>query len=78
MRFPTYEQALAAARRVGAAHADDAGQIAGLCDSTVQILCGAVAPRLVYDGAIKKGLTAVEFSRLLADDCAAIEALQCI
>ncbi|WP_301123989.1 hypothetical protein [Mycolicibacterium fortuitum] len=74
MRFPTYEQALAAARRVGAAHADDAGQIAGLCDSTVQILCGAVAPRLVYDAAMKKGLS--EFSRLLADDCAAIEALQ--
>lgn len=71
-----YEDALAESRRVGAAHADDAGQIAGLCESAVQAVCGAVSPKLVYEGAMKKGLSAKEFGRLLGSDPRAIEALQ--
>ena len=76
MAHPSYEQALADARRVGAAKADDAGQIAQLCNTAVQTVCGAVAPRLVYEGAMKKGLSGKEFGRLMGSDPQQIERLQ--
>jgi hypothetical protein len=41
---------------VGAAHASDAALMAMLCDEVIQILCGAVSPRLVWEGARKRGL----------------------
>lgn len=76
MPNPTYQQALADARRVGAARADDAGQIALLCETAVQSVCGAVAPRLVYEGAMKRGLSGKDFGRLLGNDPQEIERLQ--
>lgn len=76
MRYPTYDEALANARKVGAARSDDAGQIASLCNTVVQTACGAVAPRLVYEGAMKRGLTSQEFGRLMGSDPGAVAALQ--
>ena len=70
-----YATALAEARRVGASPADNAGLIALLCATTVQRMVGAVAPPLVYAGAMNKGLTATEFARLMAEDPRAVEDL---
>ena len=53
----TYEEALAAGRRNGASHATDAQLMAMFCDTSIQTLCGAVSPQLVWDGARKNGLS---------------------
>jgi hypothetical protein len=76
MSVPSYEEALAEARRVGAANVGDAGQIAGLCASVLQTVCGAVSPKLVYEGAMKKRLSGQEFGRLMGTDPRSIEELQ--
>lgn len=72
---PDYKTTLAAARKAGASHADDAGQIALLCATTVQHTVGAVSPSLVFEGAMKKKLTASAFARLIGRDPRAVEAL---
>lgn len=76
MSHPTYDEALTSLRRIGAAHADTAGQIAGLCSSALQITCGALSPKLVYEGAMKRGLTAKEFSAMMSTDPRSVEELQ--
>ena len=53
----TYEEALAAGRRNGASHATDAQLMAMFCDTSLQTLCGAVSPQLVWNGARKNGLS---------------------
>lgn len=59
-----YENTLKAAKAVGASRADDAQHMALLCDGPLQILCGAVAPNLVWQGAQKKGLTTSELAEM--------------
>ncbi|GAS94897.1 hypothetical protein MMAG44476_21822 [Mycolicibacterium mageritense DSM 44476 = CIP 104973] len=76
MSHPTYDEALTSLRRIGAAHADTAGQIAGLCSSTLQITCGALSPKLVYEGAMKRGLTVKEFATMMSTDPHAVSELQ--
>ncbi len=73
---PSFDEALALLRRVGAAHADTAGQLAGLCSSVLRLTCGALSPRLVYEGAMKRGLTASQLSDMMSSDPSAVEALQ--
>jgi hypothetical protein len=63
----TYADTLAAARRVGAAHANDAQLMALFCDANIQMLCGAVSPKLVWEGAQHKGLTTNELMSLTRD-----------
>lgn len=46
----TYEQALAAARKVGNANADDAGAMALYCADILQFMVGAASPKLVWEG----------------------------
>ncbi|KXO91065.1 Uncharacterised protein (plasmid) [Tsukamurella tyrosinosolvens] len=70
--MPTFTQALAELKAEGAAHASEAAVIAGLCDGPLQTVCGAVSPKLVFDGAMKKGLSVTEFSHLMATDPRAI------
>ena len=70
--MPTYEDALAELKAKGAAHASEAAVIAGLCDGPLQTVCGAVSPKLVFDGAMKKGLSVAEFSGLMSSDSSAI------
>lgn len=72
-----YAEALATAKKAGAEDVTDEGMIALLCDSPIlNLTCGAVAGSLVYEGAIAKGLTYVEFARLASEDPDAIAALQ--
>lgn len=64
----SYEEALAAGRAVGASKASDASTMALFCESAIQILCGAVSPKLIFEGAQKKGLTAVQLASLAGRD----------
>jgi hypothetical protein len=68
----TYEDALAKAETVGAAHADDAGLMALFCENNLQIVVGAVAPKLVWEGAQRKGMTARDLARLAGKDPIAV------
>lgn len=71
----TYDQALTEARKVGAAHATDAGAMALFCDANLQILVGAVSPQLVWEGAQRKGLTFRELAHLAGTDPMAVSNL---
>lgn len=75
MPTTTYAAALAAAKRVGASRADDAGLMALFCESSLQLLCGAVSPQLVWEGAQLKRMTAKELMAM-AQDPHAIDDLQ--
>jgi len=68
----TYEDALAKAETVGASHADDAGLMALFCENNLQIIVGAVAPKLVWEGAQRRGMTARELARLAGTDPIAV------
>lgn len=71
-----YNDALTEARRVGASQASDKGVMALFCENTIQILCGAVSPKLVWEGAQAAGLTAKDLARLAGTDAAAVDNLQ--
>jgi hypothetical protein len=75
MRSTTYEDALREAHETGASQADDAGVMALFCESVLQTLVGAASPKLVFEGAQKTGLTAVELNALCLSDFAAVHDL---
>ena len=56
------------ARKAGAAHCTDAELMASFCDGTAQLLIGAVSPRLVWEGAMSKGMTTKQLATLMHDD----------
>lgn len=68
----TYDEALAAGRTAGASHASDEAQMALFCDSSLQLLAGAVSPRLVWNGAQASGLTSMDLLRLVHADPSAV------
>ena len=57
-------EAWQAAMKVGAANATDAQLMALFCADTLQILVGAFSPQLVWEGAQKAGLTALQLASL--------------
>lgn len=71
----TYQAALAAAKKVGAANATDAGIMALFCESPLQMLVGAASPQLVWEGAQKQGMTARELNELALKDPNAVHDL---
>ncbi|WP_326615265.1 hypothetical protein OG949_40950 (plasmid) [Streptomyces scopuliridis] len=70
-----YDKALAKAAEVGFKNADDAGLMAGFCDGALQIAVGAVSPRLVWEGAQRRCMTAKELVRLASKDPLAVAEL---
>ena len=64
----TYEEALAEERKGGTSKCSDAALMAGFCQGTAQILIGAVSPRLVWEGAMSKGMTTRQLATLMHDD----------
>jgi hypothetical protein len=62
-----FAEALIAGWQVGPANATDAQAMAMFCETTMQILVGAFSPRLVWEGARKAGMTALELHNLCAD-----------
>ena len=73
-----YAAALKVCRAKGAAHAPNDALMAGLCQDVIQTLVGAVSPQLVWEGAMKKGLTAKGLLNLCHDDFMAVDDLQWI
>lgn len=71
----TYEEALAEAKRVGVRRASDPAAMAAFCESNIQFLCGAVSPRLVWEGAMKRGMTLLDLGRLAGSDTSAVAEL---
>ncbi|MGX1266883.1 hypothetical protein [Streptomyces phaeoluteigriseus] len=71
-----YAEALAAARKTGVRHADDAGLMALFCADSLQHLVGAVSPQLVWEGAQRAGLSTADLARLCAKDFMAVHELQ--
>lgn len=71
----TYEQTLAAARKVGNANADDAGAMALYCADILQLMVGAASPKLVWEGARKAGMTHLQLARLAQEDPAKVHDL---
>ena len=71
----SYEQALAEAEKRGVSKCGDPALMASLCDGPLQTLVGAVSPRLVWEGAQKKGLTSKELLRLCRTDVIAVSDL---
>ena len=70
-----YQQALKAAKKIGAAHAADEGVMAMFCATSLQTLVGAASPELVWAGARKQGMTARELACLATSDAAAVHDL---
>jgi hypothetical protein len=68
----TYKKALNEARKVGVGVCSDQAAMAAFCDSLIQVLCGAVSPRLVWEGAMKRGMTNLELGRLAGTDPSAV------
>ena len=64
----TYQQALSEAEETGLSQCSDAAAMAAFCKAEIQIFCGAVSPRLVWEGAQKKGLTFQELAELANDN----------
>lgn len=71
----TYAEALAECERVGASRCSDAAIMAGFCAASLQILVGAASPKLVWEGAQKSGMTALELSGLCVTDANAVHDL---
>ncbi|MFI6086049.1 hypothetical protein ACIBBB_34795 [Streptomyces sp. NPDC051217] len=70
-----YDKALAKAAMVGVRNADNASLMAGFCDGALQLAVGAVSPRLVWEGAQRRGMTAKELCRLAGKDPLAVAGL---
>jgi hypothetical protein len=60
----SYQAELAAANRIGSARATDAGVMAQFCATSLQLIVGAASPELVWIGAQKAGMTALELVTL--------------
>lgn len=71
-----YAAALAVCHAKGAAHAPNNALMAALCQDVIQTLVGAVHPQYVWEGAMKKGLTAKELLHLCRTDAFAVDDLQ--
>ena len=72
-----YAQSLIAGEKAGAANATDAQAMAMFCETTMQTMAGAFSPRLVWEGAQKAGLTALQLHDLCArKDFDALDDLQ--
>lgn len=75
-RLPmTWEQALAEAKERGVSKCSNPALMASFCDGPLQILVGAVAPQLVWEGAQKKGLAARDLLHLCRTDVMAVSDL---
>ncbi|MEV0994682.1 hypothetical protein [Nonomuraea sp. NPDC050202] len=71
----TYQDALDECDRVGAKNASDAALMASFCRGSIQILVGAASPKLVWEGAMKQGLTSRELAQLANKDPNAVHEL---
>lgn len=74
----TYEAALQRAKDKGVGRCDDAALMAHFCKYNIPALVGAVAPKLVWEGAQKRELTTKELLAMANRDCMEVDDLQWI
>ena len=67
MAEATYEDALAAGRKTGARRCTDSENMAMLLDTSGQIILGAVSPKLIWDGALARGLMTLQLASLMTE-----------
>lgn len=64
----TWEQALAEAKTKGVGRCSDHAAMAAFCDANIQHIVGAVSGQLIWEGAMRKGMTLLELGRLAGRD----------
>jgi hypothetical protein len=72
----TYEAALKRAKEKGVGQCDDAALMAHICKYNIPMLVGAVAPKLVWEGAQTKGLKTKELLEMARRDIMEVDDLQ--
>lgn len=72
----TYDEALAEARKTGVGKCSDAAAMAAFCEAPLPILAGAVSPRLVWEGAMARGMKLTDLARRAGDGSTFISDLQ--
>lgn len=72
----TYDQALATAKQDSICKTNDPALMAAFCHGPLQIIVGAVSPRLVWEGAQKQGLTTTQLAALAYGNPNAVSNLQ--
>jgi hypothetical protein len=76
-RGTEYAAELTAGSRAGPAHATDAQLMAMFCESIMPFMVGAFSPRLVWEGAQRRGMTALQLHNVCAEkDFATLDDLQ--
>ncbi len=71
-----YATALLSGARTGMSRCTDAEVMAHFCEYNLQLLVGAVSPRLVWEGAQKRHMTALELARLADKGWQGVDNLQ--
>lgn len=71
-----FDTALERYGQVGASRAADDELMAAFCKYNLQRIVGAVSPKLVWEGARKKGLSTKELAHLAGTDVMAVSDLQ--
>jgi hypothetical protein len=72
-----FAAALIAEHEAAAANATDVQSMAAFCEHIMPLMVGAFSPRLVWEGAQKRGMTTLELHKLCHDkDLRAIDDLQ--
>lgn len=71
-----FDEALERCRKVGASRVGDADLLAAFCEYDLQQIVGAVSPKLVWEGAQRKGLSARDLAGLASSDPLAVGDLQ--
>jgi len=74
-RAASYTDTLKAAKAIGASRANEAQLMALYCDGPLKMLCGAVSPALVWEGAQKSGMTTLQLGKLALDNSMAVSDL---
>lgn len=64
----TWEQALAEAKEKGVARCSDHAAMAAFCDANITYIVGAVSGQLIWEGAMRQGLSFKELGRLANRD----------
>lgn len=73
-----FDVALERCRKVGASRATDDELLAAFCKDNLPHIVGAVSPKLVWEGARKRGMSTKELAAMAATDVIGVSDLQWI
>jgi hypothetical protein len=76
IKMATYQDALREYRKTGVSRCSDAALMAEFCKSDLPFIAGAVSPKLVWEGAQRRGLTTLQLAGLAVNSPSELEELQ--